>query len=153
MAFCLPARQFKSVLFPLLGLRGAGYFFAAGEPEPGTVEPRIASLRERIRAERGKSWLAARIAVVARALDELDPAAFPGPATQPSADRLPRRGAHLSERLVELTLQHAVVFVLRPRFFKAPHEVTSQEIDRTREDLRTLARRLRRDVGLSWWRS
>jgi hypothetical protein len=55
--------------------------------------------------------------------------------------------------LVELTLQHSVVFVLRPRFFKPPLEITAEEIEQAREDLGTLARRLRRDVSLSWWRA
>jgi len=54
--------------------------------------------------------------------------------------------------LVELTLQQTVVFILRPRFFKAPTEITAGEIDAARADLGTLARCLRRDVSLSWWR-
>lgn len=55
--------------------------------------------------------------------------------------------------LVELTLQQSIVFVLRPRFFKPPREITAGEIDKAREDLGRLARRLRRDVSLSWWRA
>jgi len=54
--------------------------------------------------------------------------------------------------LVELTLQQTVVFVLRPRFFKPPRDVTAEEIRHAREDLGRLARRLRRDVALTWWR-
>jgi len=54
--------------------------------------------------------------------------------------------------LVELALQQTVVFILRPRFFKPPKEITGGEIDAAREDLRTLAKCLRRDVSLSWWR-
>ena len=54
--------------------------------------------------------------------------------------------------LVELALQQTIVFILRPRFFKPPTEITGGEIDAARTDLRTLARCLRRDVSLSWWR-
>lgn len=95
-----------------LRLRGAGYFFAAGEPDAGGREPRIAGLRERIGAERGEGWLDARIAVVARELEELDPAAFRAPGLEPSQARLPQRGARLSDRLVELTLQRLALEVL-----------------------------------------
>ena len=35
---------------------------------------------------------------------------------------------------------------------KPPTEITSDEIDAARADLRTLAKCLRRDVTLSWWR-
>jgi len=55
--------------------------------------------------------------------------------------------------LVELTLQQTVVFLLRPRFFKPPREITAEEIGWAREDLGRLARRLRRDMALSWWRA
>lgn len=54
--------------------------------------------------------------------------------------------------LVELSLQNRVVFVLRPRFFKSPQDLTSEEINQAREDLSVLARQLRRDSELSWWR-
>ena len=55
--------------------------------------------------------------------------------------------------LIELALQQSVVFILRPRFFKPSQEITAAEIDSARRDLSTLARCLRRDVGLSWWQS
>ncbi|MHC4449797.1 MAG: hypothetical protein ACYS0E_06600, partial [Planctomycetota bacterium] len=55
--------------------------------------------------------------------------------------------------LVELTLQQSIVFVLRPRFFKPPLEITADEIRKAREDLGRLARCLRRDVSLSWWKA
>jgi hypothetical protein len=109
------AHEHGSALVPhvtTLRLRGAGYFFAAGEPDRGGHEPRIAGLRERIGAERGAGWLDARMATVARELEELDPADFPVSALQPSATHLPRRGAHLSDRLVELTLQRLALEVL-----------------------------------------
>ena len=54
--------------------------------------------------------------------------------------------------MIELALQQTVVFILRPRFYKQPREVTSGEIEDARRDLGTLGRCLRRDVGLSWWR-
>jgi len=54
--------------------------------------------------------------------------------------------------IVELALQQTVVFILRPRFFKPPTEITNAEIDAARADLGTLAKCLRRDTGLSWWR-
>lgn len=54
--------------------------------------------------------------------------------------------------LVELSLQHSVVFVLRPRFFKSPRDLTVAEINQARDDLSVLARQLRRDSELSWWR-
>jgi len=54
--------------------------------------------------------------------------------------------------LVELALQQTLVLILRPRFFKPPTEITGDEIDAARADLRTLAKCLRRDVSLSWWR-
>jgi hypothetical protein len=54
--------------------------------------------------------------------------------------------------LIELTLQKEVVYVLRPRFWKSPADITPDEIRNARSDLAVLARRLRRDLGLSWWR-
>lgn len=54
--------------------------------------------------------------------------------------------------LVELALQQTVVFILRPRFFKAPTDITPAEIDVARADMAILARCLRRDTSLSWWR-
>ena len=46
-----------------------------------------------------------------------------------------------------------MVFVLRPRFYKRPQEITAEEIRQAREDLDRLARRLRRDVSLTWWKA
>ena len=54
--------------------------------------------------------------------------------------------------MVELALQQTVVFILRPRFFKPPQDITGEEIEDARHDLGTLGRCLRRDVSLSWWR-
>ncbi len=54
--------------------------------------------------------------------------------------------------LVELTLQHSLLYILRPRFWKRPQEVTPDEIRLARRDLPLLAARLRRDLQLSWWR-
>ena len=53
---------------------------------------------------------------------------------------------------VELTLQHTLLYILRPRFWKRPQEVTAEEIALARRDLPLLAQRLRRDLQLSWWR-
>lgn len=54
--------------------------------------------------------------------------------------------------LIELSLQHAIVYILRPRFWKSPSDVAPEDIEVARKDLRTLADRLRRDLGLSWWK-
>jgi hypothetical protein len=54
--------------------------------------------------------------------------------------------------LVELTLQHGIVYMLRPRFFKAPAETTPEDIEAAQKDLPVLGRCLRRDTALSWWR-
>jgi hypothetical protein len=53
--------------------------------------------------------------------------------------------------LVELSLQHEVVYILRPRFWKPPAHLAPEDIEVARKDLATLAHRLRRDLGLSWW--
>ena len=55
--------------------------------------------------------------------------------------------------LIELALQQSVVFILRPRFYKPPQDITPAEVEASRSDLGILARCLRRDVGLSWWRT
>lgn len=55
--------------------------------------------------------------------------------------------------LVELSLQQTLVFVLRPRFYKPPADITPGEIEQARADLGTVATQLRRDVSLSWWRA
>ncbi|MHC4223203.1 MAG: hypothetical protein ACYSUN_04360 [Planctomycetota bacterium] len=54
--------------------------------------------------------------------------------------------------LIELSLQHGVVYILRPRFWKPPASITQEEIRDAQADLRILSRRLRRDLSLSWWR-
>jgi hypothetical protein len=54
--------------------------------------------------------------------------------------------------LIELSLQHSLVYILRPRFWKRPHEITKEEILLARNDLPLLARNLRRDAELSWFR-
>ena len=54
--------------------------------------------------------------------------------------------------LIELSLQHEIVYILRPRFWKSAEEITPEEIRQARDDLQVLARRLRRDLALSWWR-
>ena len=53
--------------------------------------------------------------------------------------------------LIELSLQHGIIYILRPRFWKSPADITPQEIHVARRDLATLADRLRRDLSLSWW--
>ena len=53
--------------------------------------------------------------------------------------------------LVELSLQHGIVYILRPRFWKSPSDLAPEDIEVARKDLATLAQRLRRDLGLSWW--
>jgi len=55
--------------------------------------------------------------------------------------------------LVELSLQHGVVYILRPRFWKSPSDLAPEDIEAARKDLAILARRLRRDVSLSWWKA
>ena len=53
--------------------------------------------------------------------------------------------------LIELSLQHEVVYDLRPRFWRPPADITETDIEAARRDLPVLARRLRRDLSLSWW--
>ena len=54
--------------------------------------------------------------------------------------------------LIELSLQQEIVYILRPRFWKSPAEITPEDLAAARKDLQTLAERLRRDLSLSWWR-
>jgi hypothetical protein len=54
--------------------------------------------------------------------------------------------------LVELTLQHHLLYILRPRFWKPPPEITPEEITLARADLPLIAAALRRDLSLSWWK-
>lgn len=102
-----------------LRLRGAGYFFGAGEPvsvrpEPASFrpEPAIAALRARVVAERGDGWLAERMADLDRQRRALDPADFPAPDPEPRADRLPAHRERLSERLAHLSLRRLALQVI-----------------------------------------
>jgi len=54
--------------------------------------------------------------------------------------------------LVELTLQHGITCLLRPRFYKSPADLTPEDLDAAQKDLGVLGRSFRRDLGLSWWR-
>ena len=54
--------------------------------------------------------------------------------------------------VVECTLQRGLLFVLRPRFWKAVLEIDATDIREAREDFRVLAEILARDVQLSWWK-
>jgi len=54
--------------------------------------------------------------------------------------------------LIELSLQKAIVYILRPRFWMPPAQVSPDDIRAARKDLPVLARLLRRDLSLSWWR-
>jgi len=54
--------------------------------------------------------------------------------------------------MIELSLQHEVVYDLRPRFWRPPADITAKDIEAARRDLPVLASRLRRDLSLSWWR-
>jgi hypothetical protein len=54
--------------------------------------------------------------------------------------------------LVELSLQHGIVYILRPRFYKSPADIAPEDLAAAQQDLTVLGRCLRRDVGLSWWR-
>jgi hypothetical protein len=53
--------------------------------------------------------------------------------------------------LIELSLQKEIVYILRPRFWKSPADITPEDLVVARKDLRVLANRLRRDLQLSWW--
>lgn len=54
--------------------------------------------------------------------------------------------------VVELTLQHGLLFIFRPRFWKPVLDISATDIQEARADLPVLARTIRRDVSLSWWR-
>jgi len=54
--------------------------------------------------------------------------------------------------LLELSLQNEIVYILRPRFWKSPADITPDDLAVARKDLQTLADQLRRDLSLSWWR-
>ncbi len=53
--------------------------------------------------------------------------------------------------VLECTLQRGLLFVLRPRFWKAVLEIDETDIREAREDFKLLAEILARDVRLSWW--
>ncbi len=54
--------------------------------------------------------------------------------------------------VVECSLQRGLLFILRPRFWKAILDITAQDIHEARADLPLLAKTIERDVRLSWWR-
>lgn len=53
--------------------------------------------------------------------------------------------------LIELSLQHDIVYILRPRFWQPPRTISAAQIEIAQRDLPVLAQRLRRDLSLSWW--
>ncbi|MHC5009570.1 MAG: hypothetical protein ACYTG6_01330 [Planctomycetota bacterium] len=53
--------------------------------------------------------------------------------------------------VVELSLQRGLLFILRPRFWKAILDITAEDIREARSDLPVLAQVIRRDVKLGWW--
>ena len=53
--------------------------------------------------------------------------------------------------VVECSLQRGVLFILRPRFWKAVQAITAQDIEEAHDDLALLATALARDVNLGWW--
>ncbi len=53
--------------------------------------------------------------------------------------------------VLECTLQRGLLFVLRPRFWKAVLEINEDDIREARQDFKVLAEILARDVKLSWW--
>ena len=55
--------------------------------------------------------------------------------------------------LIGLSLQKEIVYILRPRFWMPPSEISPEDIRVARKDLGILANRLRRDLGLTWWRT
>ena len=54
--------------------------------------------------------------------------------------------------VIECTLQRGLLFILRPRFWKAILEIDENDIREARGDLKLLAEIIARDVKLSWWR-
>ena len=54
--------------------------------------------------------------------------------------------------VVECALQRGLLFILRPRFWKAILEIDENDIREARGDLKLLAEIIARDVKLSWWR-
>ena len=54
--------------------------------------------------------------------------------------------------VVECALQRGLLFIVRPRFWKAIQDIDRRDIEECRADLGHLAEAVRRDVRLSWWR-
>ncbi len=55
--------------------------------------------------------------------------------------------------VVECSLQRGLLFILRPRFWKAILEISETDVLEARQDLPILAQLIARDVSLGWWRS
>jgi hypothetical protein len=55
--------------------------------------------------------------------------------------------------VVELSLQRGLLFILRPRFWKAILDISTQDILEARGDLPILARSIARDAQLGWWKA
>ncbi len=55
--------------------------------------------------------------------------------------------------VVEASLQRGLLFILRPRFWKPVTEITDEDVRDSQSDLDVLARILRRDVNLPWWKA
>ena len=53
--------------------------------------------------------------------------------------------------VVECSLQRGLLFILRPRFWKAVLDITARDIAEARADLPLLAKTIERDVKLTWW--
>jgi hypothetical protein len=53
--------------------------------------------------------------------------------------------------VVEAALQRGLLFILRPRFWKAVADITREDILESQADLEVLGRTLERDVRLPWW--
>jgi hypothetical protein len=60
---------------------------------------------------------------------------------------------HTTKRrwVVELSLQRGLLFILRPRFWKAVLDISAQDIEEARSDLPVLAEAVARDAKLGWW--
>jgi hypothetical protein len=54
--------------------------------------------------------------------------------------------------VIECALQRGLLFILRPRFWKAIVEINDVDISEARADLKHLAEIVARDQKLGWWR-
>ena len=54
--------------------------------------------------------------------------------------------------VIECALQRGLLFIVRPRFWKAIQDITPKDIDECRADLHHLAEAVGRDLRLTWWR-